>query len=187
MWRRMLGELGSVTATRRQPVEIQAEWLTASEFGDEAFVLVTQLQLDCCSVLQHSSTPKAKAKAANRSTCVCCSKESNLRCSAKRNYRQGEHLRTRLPPPPAMMMGQNTAQRVLAICLARTLLNIDIPGRLWRRRGAGKGCGKFALLESEHGVLLCLCSKRYGRSVIFFIPTQMVPPKSAPPDDVSPV
>jgi hypothetical protein len=40
----MLGELGSVTATRRQPVEIQAEWLTASEFGDEAFVLVTQLQ-----------------------------------------------------------------------------------------------------------------------------------------------
>ena len=40
----MLGELGRVTATRRQPVEIQAEWLTASEFGDEAFVLVTQLQ-----------------------------------------------------------------------------------------------------------------------------------------------
>jgi hypothetical protein len=75
----------------------------------------------------------------------------------------------------------------LAICLARTLLNIDIPGTLWRRRGASKGCGKFALLESEHGVLLCLCSKRYGRSVIFFIPTRMVPPKSAPPDDVSPV
>ena len=43
MWRRMLGELARVTATRRQPVEIQAEWLTASEFGDEAFVLVTQL------------------------------------------------------------------------------------------------------------------------------------------------
>jgi hypothetical protein len=39
----MLGELARVTATRRQPVEIQAEWLTASEFGDEAFVLVTQL------------------------------------------------------------------------------------------------------------------------------------------------
>ena len=36
-------ELARVTATRRQPVEIQAEWLTASEFGDEAFVLVTQL------------------------------------------------------------------------------------------------------------------------------------------------
>ena len=140
MWRRMLGELGSVTATRHQPVEIQAEWLTASEFGDEAFVLVTQLQSDCCSVLQHSSTPKAKAKAANRSTCVCCSKESNLRCSAKRNYRQGEHLRTRLPPPPAMMMGQNTAQRVLAICLARTLLNIDIPGTLWRRQRLWQIC-----------------------------------------------
>ena len=43
VWRRMLGELARVTATRRQPVEIQAEWLTASEFGDEAFVLVTQL------------------------------------------------------------------------------------------------------------------------------------------------
>ena len=43
MWRRMLGELGRVTATRRQPVEIQAEWLTASEFGEEEFVLVTQL------------------------------------------------------------------------------------------------------------------------------------------------
>jgi len=41
--RRMLAELGGVAATRRQPVEIQAEWLTADEFGDEAFVLVTQL------------------------------------------------------------------------------------------------------------------------------------------------
>jgi len=113
--------------------------------------------------------------------------QHHLRCSAKRNYRQGDYLRDSSSSSSSDDDGpEHSTTGIGDMFRLNSSQQFDIRGRLWRRRGAGKGCGKFALLESEHGVLPCLC-KRYGRIVIFFIPTQMVPPKSAPPDDVSPV